>query len=179
MIYSLRELSRADLPLLNGWRNDREAQQWLVSPFRFIAEEVDAKWYDGYIGARSNSIRLAICESLSGKFVGVVYLLGIDWISRSGDFGILIGDTSAQGKGAGEFATRTLLTHAFSDINLHRVQLSVLAANERAMSLYRKVGFVEEGCARQAVFKDGEYVDLIQMAILAGEYRNPTPSAHH
>lgn len=176
MSYFLRELSRADLPAINGWRNDREAQKWLVSPFRFVADEVDGKWYDGYLGGRSNNIRLAICESASGKSIGVAYLLAIDWIVRSGDFGILIGDRSAQGKGAGEFATRALLAHAFGDMNLHRVQLSVLAGNERARSLYRKVGFLEEGRARRAAFKNGEYVDLIQMAILAGEYRPVEPS---
>ncbi len=175
MNYFLRELSRADLPAVNGWRNDREAQKWLVSPFRFVADEVDVKWYDGYLGGRTNNIRLAICESPSGKSIGVAYLLGIDWVVRSGDFGILIGDTSAQGKGAGEFATRELLSHAFGDMNLHRVQLSVLAGNERARRLYRKVGFVEEGRARQAAFKGGRYVDLIQMAILASDYRPIEP----
>lgn len=176
MNYFLRELSRGDLTAVNGWRNDREAQKCLVSPFRFVTDEVDGRWYDGYLGARANNIRLAICESASGKSIGVAYLLGIDWIVRSGDFGILIGDKGAQGKGAGEFATRALLAHAFGDMNLHRVQLSVLAGNERARSLYRKVGFLEEGRARQAAFKDGRYVDLIQMAILADDYRPIDPS---
>lgn len=170
MNYFLRELSRVDLQALNGWRNDREAQNWLVNPFRFVADEVDAKWYDAYLGARANNIRLMICESGARKPVGVVYLLSIDWIFRTCDFGILIGDRNEQGKGAGEFATRTILEYAFTDLNLHRVQLSVLAGNERARSLYRKVGFAEEGRARQAAFKNGAYVDLIQMAILAADY---------
>lgn len=175
MNYFLRELSRADLQAINGWRNDREAQKWLVSPFRFVSDEVDGKWYDAYLGARANNIRLTIYESTYGKPVGVVYLLAIDWISRTGDFGILIGDRNAQGKGVGEFAVRTILNHAFADLNLHRVQLSVLAGNERARSLYKKVGFAEEGRARQAAFKDGAYADLIQMAILAADYRNLEP----
>lgn len=38
-----------------------------------------------------------------------------------------------------------MLEHAFSNMNLHRVELAVLEDNRRARALYEKVGFVEEG----------------------------------
>jgi UDP-4-amino-4,6-dideoxy-N-acetyl-beta-L-altrosamine N-acetyltransferase len=175
MNHFLRELSRSDISELNKWRNERDVQKWLVSPFRFVAEEIDERWFDSYLNGRANSIRLAICESEQGSVVGAVYLLSIDWVARSGEFGIWIGDKASQGKGVGEFATRSILNHAFSDLNLHRVQLTVLPHNEHAIGLYKKVGFIEEGRARQAIFKDGKYIDLIQMAILSGEYRHIHP----
>jgi len=46
----------------------------------------------------------------------------------------------------------------------------VLADNEVARSLYRRLGFVEEGRLRGAAFKNGRFVDLVQMAMLADEY---------
>jgi RimJ/RimL family protein N-acetyltransferase len=171
MDYLLRELARADLPLINRWRQDREVQDLLVGVFRMVGPEVDEQWFDAYLGARDRSIRAAICETRSGAMVGMVYLLNIDWVARSTDLGICIGEKTAQGKGAGEFATAAMLDHAFTDMNLHRVALSVLADNERAIRLYRKIGFVEEGRSREAVFKHGKYMDLIDMALLRHEYR--------
>jgi diamine N-acetyltransferase len=171
MPYFLRELSRDDLNEMTAWRNDAELVMDLCSIFRYIDHEVDIEWFNAYMASRMNNVRLAICESESRRIVGVTYLLGIDWSSRSADFGIFIGDRSAQGKGAGEFGTRGIVKHAFMDLNLHRVHLIALADNERAIRLYRKVGFVEEGRLRQAIFKEGSYADMLHMAILSHEYR--------
>ena len=169
MHYTLRELSRSDLPAMTKWRNDPDVIDQLGSPFRFIDHEVDLKWFDAYLASRMNNVRLAICEMESGKIIGATHLLGIDWINRSADFGIWIGNKESQGHGAGEFATRGILKHAFLDLHLHRIALTVVATNERAIGLYKKIGFVEEGRMRQVIFKHGKYVDMIQMAILSNE----------
>ncbi len=170
MPYFLRELSRVDLARLTKWRNERELVSQLTTAFRYVGQETDLHWFDEYIANRFNNIRLAICEAGSEKFIGVVYLHEIDWINRNAEKAIWIGDKAFQGKGAGEFATRGMLHHAFNDLNLHRLHLTVLETNERALKLYRKVGFVEEGRLRQAVYKDGHYVDLIRMGMLVEEY---------
>ncbi|RJG05830.1 N-acetyltransferase [Noviherbaspirillum cavernae] len=177
MSFFLRNLSKSDIELINKWRNDHDAQRGLVSPFRFVAEEVDERWFEAYLDGHANNIRLAIGDSDSHGVIGTVYLLNINWTARSGEFGIWVGDKAWQGKGAGEFATRHMLCHAFADLNLRRVDLTVLANNERAIRLYRKVGFIEEGCQRQAAFKNGEYVDLILMAMLSSEYRHTESKA--
>lgn len=169
----LRELDRADLPVINQWRNDKNLINFLCAPFRFINIEIDEKWFYSYLSNRSNNIRLAICESVSNKLLGVVYLLHIDWLNRSGEYGIQIGDTASQGIGVGFQATVKILEHAFNDLNLHRVQMKVLDNNERAIRLYKKVGFIEEGKLRKAIFKNGQYMDLICMAILKEEFSRP------
>lgn len=168
--FYLRELSRGDIESINRWRNDREIIRTLGSTFRYIAEEIDSAWMDSYLSSRSNCIRLAICEMASKKIVGAVYLLAIDWIARSCEFGIWIGERDFQGRGVGTFATNKALEHAFLDMNLNRVHLTVLENNERAIALYRKIGFSVEGILRQAVFKEGSYLNMVQMAILASEF---------
>lgn len=172
MSYFLRELSRSDLVEITKWRNEPDLINQLGATFRFIDQEVDVNWFNQYLATRSNNIRLAICDKETKKIIGAVYLLGIDWINKSGELAIWIGNKAEQGKRIGEFATRGILHHAFADLNLHRIHLTVLTKNERAMRLYKKVGFIEEGCLRQAVFKNGEYTDLIQMAILSNEYQH-------
>lgn len=162
----LRELERADLPVINRWRNDKNLINFLGAPFRFINIEIDEKWFDAYLSNRSNNIRLAICESVSNKLLGVVHLIQIDWINRSGELGMQIGDTAHQGIGVGFQALVKIMEHAFNDLNLHRLHIKILDNNERAIRLTKKVGFIEEGRFRQAIFKNGQYIDLICLSIL-------------
>lgn len=51
-------------------------------------------------------------------------------------------------------------------LGLHRIDLDVYADNLRAKALYEKVGFVQEGRARDGVRIDGRFIDVIQMALL-------------
>jgi RimJ/RimL family protein N-acetyltransferase len=64
-----------------------------------------------------------------------------------------------------------MLDHAFSTMGLHRVSLAVFSFNERAIRSYEKVGFVVEGRAREAIFRDGRFWDEISMSMLATEWR--------
>jgi RimJ/RimL family protein N-acetyltransferase len=165
----LREIEAADLPTITAWRADRDVVDALVGNFRHVNGDIDRRWYDAYLASRANNVRLAICQRESGQCVGVVYLLNIHWINRSGEFGIQIGDRAARGRGIGESATRLMLQHAFGDLNIHRVYLSVLADNARAIRLYERIGFRHEGVQREAVFKCGRYIDLLTMAALASD----------
>ena len=165
----LKELEHADLISINKWRNDHAIIDTLGGVYRFISISIDQKWYESYLVNRQNNIRLTIFSENINQLLGVVYLLNIDWIIRSAEFAICIGEIDAQGKGAGESATRLILDHAFKDLNLKRVYLTVLETNTRAINLYKKVGFIEEGRLRKAAFKNGHYVDLIQMAVFVDE----------
>jgi len=165
----LREILREDLPIINRWRADNQLVNLLGTAFRYVGIEVDSKWFDSYLETRQNNIRLAICLTEQDKLLGGVYLLGIDWVNRSAEFAIQIGEQEEQGKGIGELATQMVVRHAFNDLNLYRLHLNVLATNSRAIKLYHKVGFIEEGLLRHAVYKNGVPHDLIIMALLKNE----------
>lgn len=65
-----------------------------------------------------------------------------------------------------------LLTAAIADAfqkGITRIELEVFAANARAIALYRKFGFVEEGRKRQARCLDGVSEDSLCMALLKAE----------
>lgn len=171
MKYFLREISRGDIFAINQWRNDPAVINELGAPFRFINQEVDDSWYASYLGARNNNVRLAIACRDDNKIVGAVYLTGIDWLARSAEFSIWIGDQHHQGNGAGKMAAQGMLKHAFVDLGLNRIYLTVLESNGRARSLYARVGFSTEGVLREAVFKCGKFSNLIQMSILASEFK--------
>ena len=172
-MFTLRELCRDDMPEINKWRNNQELISFLGAPFRFIDQAVDEKWYIDYLSNRNNTIRCAIIDQQEPeKILGLVSLTAIDWISRSCEFHIMIGKEQDRGKGIGSYALKAILEHAFNNMNLDRVELAVLSYNTRAISLYKKQGFVVEGCMRSAVYKNGKYEDMIMMSLLDNEWKD-------
>lgn len=169
-MYKLREIERRDLPEINKWHNDQEMSKNLGGGTRFVNSEVDNSWYDRYLNSRSNSVRCAIVDA-NDVIIGCVYLLNIDSINLCADLHIMIGDEKYRGKGVGTFAVSSMVNHAFFNLNLRRLQLEVLEHNQTAQRLYKKIGFVEEGRKRKAVFKDGQYVDELIMGLLREEYK--------
>ena len=79
--------------------------------------------------------------------------------------------TSEPGQGHGKPLMRLAMRHAFIDLGAHRLWLDVFAQNDRARHVYRDLGFVEEGCLRDAAQKPDGFHSLIIMSMLEDEYR--------
>jgi len=163
----LRELSLADINTLNEWRNNKRTIDYLGANFRYVDIAIDTKWYENYQQNRMSNIRLAVCCKETSQVLGAVYLLNIDWLNRNAEFAIWLGEENVRGQGVGNQATALALEHAFLDLNLHKVYLTVLETNKAAIGLYKKVGFKEEGTLVDAVYKNGKYMNMIAMAIIA------------
>lgn len=169
----LRELDKKDIPAINSWRNNPELIKYLGAPFRFINQVIDEKWYENYLASRSNTIRCSIVDESDDRILGLVSLTNIDYINRSAQFHIMIGDSDNQGKGIGTFAVTKMLDHAFKNMNLYRIELGVLESNSRAIHLYEKVGFVHEGTKRNSNYKNGTFVNMRIYSILKEEFGYP------
>lgn len=170
-MFKLRELQRKDIPTINNWRNNRELVDYLGAPYRYISLEIDYKWYENYLNNRHNTIRCSIVKKEDeDSILGLVSLTNMNSLNQSAAFHIMIGSENNRGKGLGYFATTEMITHAFNNMNLNRVELNVLESNSRAIKLYEKIGFKKEGIRRKSVFKNGEFVDMIMMGILKEEF---------
>ncbi len=84
--------------------------------------------------------------------------------------GISIGEKEYWGKGYGTDAMRVVLRYAFTELNLHRVSLTVFEYNPRAIRSYEKAGFTLEGREREAVFRSGKRTDMIYMGVLREDW---------
>jgi RimJ/RimL family protein N-acetyltransferase len=81
-----------------------------------------------------------------------------------------LGDSANWGKGYGNEATRLALGFAFNELNLHRVQLTVFDYNSRAIHLYEKLGFQQEGIYREFLQRDGRRFDMYLYGLLRHEW---------
>ncbi len=71
-----------------------------------------------------------------------------------------------QGRGVGTMLLAAAMDLADNWVQVTRVELDVYPDNEPAVRLYTAFGFEVEGTAHGAVFRDGEYVDILRMARL-------------
>jgi RimJ/RimL family protein N-acetyltransferase len=51
---------------------------------------------------------------------------------------------------------------------VHRLELTVMAHNHRAVGLYERMGFSVEGRRAQCLVIDGRFVDELYMAVILG-----------
>ncbi|OQP87752.1 hypothetical protein BTR14_04115 [Rhizobium rhizosphaerae] len=74
-------------------------------------------------------------------------------------------DDAWQRRGVGRALLAALLDSAFNWLQIRRVELTVFTDNHPAIALYRRFGFVEEGRLRGYAFRDGDYADVLAMAL--------------
>ncbi len=119
-----------------------------------------------------DSLAMGIHVRATDQLIGSCAFSQLDGDNGSVLFHITIGEHDAWGHGYGSEATALMVDHAFGSLGLHRVALTVFAFNERAIRSYQKVGFVVEGSAREAIWRDGHWWDEIHMSVLEPEWRS-------
>jgi RimJ/RimL family protein N-acetyltransferase len=164
----LRPLEMDDIHKLLQWVNDPEVRRHLgrVLP---VSEEQERAWLSQQ-GQDATQVVLGIQDEKSGKLIGNTGLHGINWIDRTAEWGILIGEKEQQGRGYGTEACLVMLDYAFNTLYLHTVQLRVHADNARGIRCYERVGFRRAGTLRQAVFREGRHQDAHLYDMLRTEF---------
>jgi RimJ/RimL family protein N-acetyltransferase len=161
----------ANLPAFYRWYADPEIarlNRHQAGPMR--REEIDRFFAARVMG--SETLTLAIHVRETGRLIGSCAFSQVDGDNGSTLYHITIGERDSWNRGYGTEATDLMLELAFERLGLHRVSLTVFAFNERAIASYRKSGFVIEGTAREAIWRDGRFWDEHEMGILAEEWRS-------
>lgn len=106
---------------------------------------------------------------VDGKVVGSCGLHGSTSPRARHRFGLGMSVHDAyQGRGLGKRLMAAALDLADNYLGAERVELDVYTDNTRAIHLYKSFGFEEEGVLRAMAFRDGAYVDAVQMGRLKG-----------
>ena len=164
----LRAREPGDEPLLYRWFNDREVTQHLTIRYP-LSHRQEAEFIERVSAPSYAHVSFAVETLAEGKLIGGCGLEDVSPENRAAELGIAIGDKEHWDGGYGTDTMRTLCRFGFEMMNLHRIELKVYAANERAIHVYEKVGFRLEGRLRDAVYKFGDYQDVIVMGLLEGE----------
>ena len=159
-----------------SWFNDEEVCRG-NSHHIFPYTPEGALEYIRDVRTRRDLLVLAVVLRDGDRHIGNISLQSIDAISRSAEFAVVIGDRSTWGKGYGEEAAALIVAHGFRTLNLHRIYCGTFDGNQGMRKLAERLGMREEGRRREAAFKDGKFVDVIEYGILESEFDGHAPLA--
>jgi len=103
------------------------------------------------------------------RVAGSCALKTIRWFNRKAELSLFL-DPDFQKKGIGSKALLALMKHAFFSMNFYRLEAEIIEYNQPALTLIRKLEFIEEGRLRQAKYFDGKYYDILRFGILKPEF---------
>jgi RimJ/RimL family protein N-acetyltransferase len=166
----LRPLSDSDADgSYPAWLNSQEISAHNshgVRPYTKAA----ARAFIESVARSEDRIVLAIEDKSSGRHIGNVSLQSIHPIYRSAELAILLGESTSHGKGVGTESCRLIVEHGFMRLNLHRIHCGTFAGNAGMIRIAQKLGMKEEGRRREAAFKNGVYLDVIEFGLLKSEF---------
>ncbi len=145
----------------------------------FIMDTERKPGYDQFIGRYGVEEHLAqlanpafaylIGEDSEGTPLGFVILMDLN--RRDGNACVKRIAVASPEKGVGTPLLTGAVDFAFLETNAHRLWLDVVSGNLRAQTVYRKVGFIQEGVLREAaLLPDGSRSDFFLMSILRPEW---------
>ncbi len=148
----LRSMTRKDTADVLRWRADPVVARQLFSARCPTLEEHEA-WL-AKLNQSRDRIEFMIVMRQNGRAVGTIGLSHIQARGGSAEYGILLGEPDARGKGVAREASQLLLAYAFDQLGLVEVFLNLFADNVPALRLYERLGFREDA-ATGAREKDG------------------------
>jgi ribosomal-protein-serine acetyltransferase len=103
------------------------------------------------------------------KPVGSIGYANLDWADHKTEIGYWI-DSSMQGKGIVTKSCRVLITFAFEQYHLNKVEIHCATGNVRSRAIPERLGFTQEGVIRQAERCNDHYHDIVVYGMLASEW---------
>jgi RimJ/RimL family protein N-acetyltransferase len=158
-----------------AWLNDPEVCQFNAHHV-FPYDRAAALSYIAAAKNAKNAVIVAVCLKDGDKHIGNLSLQSISPVYRSAEYAVLMGDRASWGKGYAKEASLLIMRHGFRELNLHRVHCGTSEENVPMQRLARFMGMKEEGRRRQAMFKHGRFLDVIEYGVLRDEFFEAHPA---
>ncbi len=159
---ALRPIHSKDIAHIEKWDNDPEIARLVGKKFINSRRQREYTYPDA---GRSTNLAFGVLDLHSGRLIGDLELQHICWRSGSAELRVCIGERGYWGKGYGQDAIQAFLRHIFEQTSLKYIYLRVYTSNKRAISCYKKCGFVAEAMLRagRRVYQGHE--DLLLMGL--------------
>ncbi|MBT2757537.1 GNAT family N-acetyltransferase [Mesobacillus foraminis] len=148
-----REYLREWLPWLDTTTKIEDTEEYIKMSLKGIAE--------------NRSLNTVILYK--GSHAGVAGFNEINWSNKTAYIGYWLGE-QYQGNGIMTEVAKALTDYAFNELHLNKVEIRAAVENKKSRSVPERLGFIKEGCIRQAEWLYDHYVDHVIYGILAGEW---------
>jgi RimJ/RimL family protein N-acetyltransferase len=161
-VVALRRPEPVDAPYYWQMRNNL-ALVSAVMGFRLgVAAHTIEEWIaSGGAVAGDDLLLTAVVVADAHRPVGYVKAYRVDRFSRHAWIGLSLFDAQDAGRGYGRRIATQTLDYLRDFVGLRKISLEVLASNDRALALYRGLGFTEEGRMVSQHFTAGRFDDVL------------------
>ena len=162
----LRPLKETDFENFYKWHLDDKIRfQAGMHPF-VISERNEREWFENVIKDFDNKrVLFSIVYIQTNELIGYFMLNDINLINKNAFLGIVIGEKQFQGLGLGKEIIKLGTDYGINCLGLEKISLDVVSENIAAIKLYKKINFKNEGLFKKHYFFNGNYFDMIRMAI--------------
>ncbi|MFJ5769834.1 GNAT family N-acetyltransferase [Psychrobacillus sp. NPDC093180] len=146
---SLREW----LPFIDYTKSVVDTQSFIQSTMKQFSDNNGVQsgiWYDG-------------------KLAGVIGFHQINWSNKSTSIGYWLGDDYV-GLGLMTKSVKAFVDYALNELELNRVEIRAAVENTKSRAIPERLGFIEEGCIRQAEWLYDHYVDHVVYGMLKKDW---------
>lgn len=164
----LRAIERSDLRSLCDWRNDPDLRRYFRE-HRELNSDDQTRWFEQVVIADPSTIMFGIESRGDRTLLGACGLASIDWVSRTAELSLYLGEGYVDGADAPE-ATRLVLSYAFDVLDLQRAWVEVYDYDRGKQELYEALGFKLEGRLREHHFDRGRRHDSLVYGLLREEF---------
>jgi RimJ/RimL family protein N-acetyltransferase len=161
-LVNLTPLDPANAEIARAWVSDPRVNTWMVAGHAPITAASELAFYANAEKEQAEGVgyQFEIHAADDGRLLGNCGLMEIDRFDRHGEVGIFIGNPAEHGKGFGRDSIVALLRFAFETIGLHTVRIRAICGNDRAIALYRSIGFKDVGTLREGRYIRGQFHDV-------------------
>lgn len=166
----IRPVADADLPALLEVNSDPEVTALL--PYATWSSLADGEaWYRRMTAMQATglALQLAVVSKASGTAIGTCLLFRFEAGSERAELGYVLG-RAHWGQGLMREALTVLLSAAFGNIGLRRVEAEVNTRNPASSGLLLRLGFTKEGVLRQRWVSKGRAEDVEMYGLLRSEW---------
>lgn len=167
----LSPLNINDADIYAKWLNEKNISENLGIDDVVIDYDNISKWLNNI----KSKYTFAIVLREDDKLIGCCGFEKIDLIHQNASLKIFIGDEENRGQGYGKEAIKLLIDYGFNNLNINNIMVTVFSFNNKALKLYKSLGFKMIGIRRKCYYFKGKYYDEIFMEILKDEYKEIEP----
>lgn len=173
----LRALEDADVrEEYIAWLNDPEVTRYLETG-KYPCDAEALRQYVKRFQGSTTHVAFAIIDRGSDAHIGNVTLNNINWVHRTVDTGLMIGNKAYWGKGYAFEAWSLVIEYGFQRLGLRKIIAGVIDGNTASLVTLQKLGFKIEGRLRQEVFIEGEPRDGLRLGLFRDGFYKFAPQS--
>ena len=151
-----------------GWFNDEKTCTTLQKHYspNTLKGQID---FLNSLKTDKSKVQLGIICKEHNCLIGCISVQGINPINRTAELSLLVGESKFRNLMYSEESVELALKFAFETLNLNKLHAGILD-KKWADFFCKRFHFCSEGIFRDHVFKNGQYLNVYNIGLLAKEY---------